>query len=207
MDYLVRTKNVGELTNKLIIKCTESVLILCKSYWRVGNIIICTRHDVRSLYKYYHLYAVRCQKSLQILPFVHGTMSEVSINITICTRRDVRSLYKCYHLYTARCQKPLQILPFVHDTILEVSKILPFVHDAMSEVSVNITICTWRVVRSLYKYYHFTRRDVRSLYKYYHLYTARCQKSLKLLQFVHSALSDVSINIADGKDRKTAAGQ
>jgi hypothetical protein len=93
------------------------------------------------------LYTARCQKSLQILPFVHGAMSEVSKNITICTRRDVRSLYKYYHLYMARCQKSLQILPFVHG--------------AMSEVSTNITISTWR--------------DVRSLYKYYHLYIERCQ--------------------------------
>jgi len=31
-------------------------------------------------------------------------------------------------------------------------EILLFLHGAMSEVSTDITICTWRDVRSLYKY-------------------------------------------------------
>ena len=124
MNYLVRPKNIGELTNKLIIKCTESVLILCESYWRVGNITNCTRRDVRSLYQYYHLYMARCQKCLPILPFVHGGISEISTNITICTWRDIRSLYKYYHLYTARCQTCLQILPTVKiERLLQVNKL------------------------------------------------------------------------------------
>jgi len=125
MDSLAWPKNGGDLTNRLIIQCNELVLILCGTYCRVRNINICTWRDVRSLYKCYHLYMARSQKSLQILPFVLGVKSEVSTNITIFTRRDVRGLYKYYHLYMARCQKSLQILPFVHG--------------AMSDVSPNIT--------------------------------------------------------------------
>jgi len=78
------------------------------------NVTICIWREVRSLYKYYHLYLAWSQKSLQILPFLQGAMSEVSTNITICTWRDVRSLYKYYHLYMARCQTCLQILPTVN---------------------------------------------------------------------------------------------